>query len=131
MSIPPAWQECLDFVGRPIILETPHAQLSSDAGLLVIRQFDERVGLSQAFAQALDDPGDTDLTRVQLSRASAETSWQQNGHNIGRASPMRLQCHWQKSGDIAVCHKRNLTASPTCFQRHVHGRRAGLKIRSP
>jgi len=71
MSIPPAWQERFDLFGRPIILETPHAQLSSDAGLLVIRQFDERVGLSQAFAQALDDPGDPDLTRALLSRASA------------------------------------------------------------
>jgi hypothetical protein len=39
----------LDLVGRPIVLEPPHAQLSSDAGLLAIRQFDERVGLTQAF----------------------------------------------------------------------------------
>jgi len=131
MSIPPAGQECLDFVGWPIVLEPSHAQLSSDAGLPAIRQFDVRVGLSQAFAQALNDPGDTDLTRVQLSRASAETSWQQNGNNIGRASPMGLQCHWQKSGDITVCHTSNLTVNATCFQCHVHGRRAGLKIRSP
>ena len=130
MSIPPVWQERLDFFGRPIVLEPWHAQLSSDAGLLAIRQFDERVGLTQAFAQALDDPGDTDLTRVQLSRASAETNWQQNGNDIGRASPMRLQCHWQKRGDVTVCQISNLTVSPTCFQCDGDGRRAGLKIRS-
>jgi hypothetical protein len=71
MTIPPALQECLDFVGRPIVLEPSHAQLSSDAGLRVIRQFDERVGLTQAFAQALDDTRDPDLTRVLLAGASA------------------------------------------------------------
>jgi len=38
MSIPPTWQECLDFVGRPIVLEPWHAQLPSDAGLLAIRR---------------------------------------------------------------------------------------------
>ena len=92
VHILPAWQECLEFFGRPIVLEPSHAQLSSDAGLLAIRHFDERVGLTQAFAQALDDPRDPDLTRVLSSSASAQTNWQQNGNNIARASPMRLQC---------------------------------------
>ncbi len=42
---------------------------------------------------------------------------------------MRLQCCWQKSGDVTVCQASNLTVSPTCFQRHAYGSNAGLKIR--
>jgi hypothetical protein len=96
MSILPAWQNRLDFFRLPIGLRPSPGQLSSDAGLLAIRQFDERVGLTQAFAQALYGPRDLDLTRVLLARASAHTSWQQNGNNIARASPMRLQCKRQR-----------------------------------
>ncbi len=97
MSIPPAWQECLDLVGWPTFLEPSHGQLSSDAGLLAICQFDERVGLTQAFAQALDNPRDPDLTRVLLSRSSAQMIWQQFGNSIARVSPTRLQCKRQWS----------------------------------
>jgi Transposase DDE domain group 1 len=57
MSIQPAWQYPLDFFGaRPIVIEPSPALLSSDGGLLPIRQFDERIRLTAAFAQALDDP---------------------------------------------------------------------------
>jgi hypothetical protein len=52
----------LDFFGRPIILEPSHGQLSGDAGLPPIRQFDQYIGLTQASAEALDDPRDPDLT---------------------------------------------------------------------
>ncbi len=47
---------------RPLVLEPSLGQLTSDAGLLPIRQFDKRIGLTQAFADALDDPRDPDLT---------------------------------------------------------------------
>jgi hypothetical protein len=46
-------------------------QVSRNAGLLPLRQLDQRVGLTRAFAQALDDARDADPTRVLLSRASA------------------------------------------------------------
>jgi hypothetical protein len=46
----------------PLVIEPSPGQLSGDAGLLPIRQFDERIGLTQAFAAALDDPRDPDLT---------------------------------------------------------------------
>jgi hypothetical protein len=54
------------------------------------------------------------------------TIWQQHWRCQPNAAPMALA----KSGDVTACHKANLTVSPTCFQRHVDGRRAGLKIRS-
>jgi hypothetical protein len=38
------------------------APFTSDAGLLPLRQFDERIGLTSQFAAALDDPRDPELT---------------------------------------------------------------------
>jgi len=61
MSLPDVWSQCLDFFGTPLVIEPSPGQLSSDAGLLPVRQFDERVGLTRAFADALDDPRDPDL----------------------------------------------------------------------
>src|ERR1700756_923821 len=61
MSIPTAWPQVLYFFGTPLVIEPSPGQLSSDAGLLPIRQFDERIGLTRAFAGALDDPRDADL----------------------------------------------------------------------
>jgi len=62
MSIPAAWSQVLDFFGTPLVIEPSAGQLSGDAGLLPIRQFDQRIGLTRAFAAALDDPRDPDLT---------------------------------------------------------------------
>ncbi len=56
MSIQPAVQGTFSFFPNlPVIVETTAAQLTSDAGLLPIREFDERIGLTQAFASVLDD----------------------------------------------------------------------------
>jgi hypothetical protein len=63
MSLQADWQDGLDFFSdRPLVIEPSRALLSSDSGLLPIRQFDERIGLTQTFAAALDDPRDPDLT---------------------------------------------------------------------
>lgn len=57
MSIQTAWQAKFDFWGQlSIIVEPSDAQLSSDAGLLPLRQFDEQIGLTRRFAGALEDP---------------------------------------------------------------------------
>jgi hypothetical protein len=45
----------------PIQIQVSDAPLTSDAGLLPLRQFDQRIGLTQQFAAALDDPRDGDL----------------------------------------------------------------------
>ena len=56
MNIQTAWQTDFDFWGDlPVRVEPSQAQLTSDAGLLPLRQFDELIGLTQQFAQALDD----------------------------------------------------------------------------
>jgi hypothetical protein len=50
------WSECLGFLRqKPVVVENSAGRLSSDAGLLVVREFDERIGLTQQFAAALND----------------------------------------------------------------------------
>lgn len=57
MSIQTAWQATFDFWNElSIIVEPSDAQLSSDAGLLPLRQFDEQIGLTRRFVQAMNDP---------------------------------------------------------------------------
>ena len=51
-----AFQITFDFsTSLPIVVEPSVAQLSSDAGLLPIRQLDEKLGRTEQFAGALVD----------------------------------------------------------------------------
>jgi hypothetical protein len=62
MSIHPAQPVLFDFLDdRPVVVEVNHAPLSSDAGLLPIRQLDQRLGFTQQLADALHDRRDPDL----------------------------------------------------------------------
>lgn len=72
MSIQPAWPQPLDFFGLPLVVEPSQGQLTSDAGLLPIREFDQRLGLTRAFADARDDRRDPALvehTLLEMVRA--------------------------------------------------------------
>ena len=56
MNPQPAWQTTFDFLGKTsIIVEPSQATLSSDGGLLPIRQFDETIGFTAGYAAALAD----------------------------------------------------------------------------
>jgi Transposase DDE domain group 1 len=95
MSIRPVWQESLDFFGAPIVLEPATAQLSSDAGLLPVRQLDERLGLTRAFAAALNDPRDPELlehTNLEMVRSRVYGILagyeDQNDHDTLRSDPV-------------------------------------------
>jgi hypothetical protein len=48
---------------RPVEIEISPAPLSSDAGLLPVRQLDQTIRLTEQFAAALDDRRDPTLTR--------------------------------------------------------------------
>jgi len=91
-----AWQGTFDFFGsRPIVIEPSHGQLTSDAGLLPIRQFDERIGLTRRFAEALDDPRSPlfvehsflQMTRSRIYGILADYE-DQNDHDILRSDPV-------------------------------------------
>jgi hypothetical protein len=62
MIVQGGWQEVFSIAGcERIVMEPAEVQLTSDAGLLPIRALDERLGLTAAFAAALNDPRDPDL----------------------------------------------------------------------
>ncbi len=59
MSLQSVGEFSFDFLpSRPIKFEISPAALSSDTGLLPVRQFDERIGLTERFASALEDTRD-------------------------------------------------------------------------
>ncbi len=69
-AAPPLRFDFLD--DRPVVVEVCPALLSSDAGLLPIRQLDEHLGFTQPLAAALDDPRDPRLvehTALEMLRA--------------------------------------------------------------
>lgn len=96
MSIQPAVQLTFDFFGAvPVIVEASTALLSSDAGLLPFRQLDERIGLTGAFAAALDDPrapAQTDHSFTEMTRARiygiVAGYEDQNDHDVLRTDPV-------------------------------------------
>ena len=56
MSRQGVWQKSFGFLGsKPIVVEPTAGGLTSDAGLLPLRQFDEAFGLTRQFADALED----------------------------------------------------------------------------
>jgi hypothetical protein len=80
---------------RPIRFDFSAAPLTSDAGLLPLRQFDEKRRLTQQFAGALNDPRDPrridhsflDLTRMRVFGILAGYQ-DQNDHDTLRTDPV-------------------------------------------
>lgn len=96
MSIHTVWQKSFDFfAGKPIVVEPSAGQLTSDAGLLPIRQFDERIGLTEQFAEALDDPRHqpfvghplAQMVRARIYGILADYP-DQNDHDVLRSDPI-------------------------------------------
>lgn len=96
MIVQTAWQGTFDFFGTlPIVIEPSQGQLSSDAGLLPIRQFDERIGFTRHFAEALDDPRSPlfvehsflQMCRSRIYGILADYE-DQNDHDILRSDPI-------------------------------------------
>jgi hypothetical protein len=96
MSIQPAPPLCFDFFDPlPIVVETSNTPLTSDAGLLPLRQFDDLIGLTRGFAAALHDPRDPDrsqhsfleMVRMRLFGILADYE-DQNDHDTLRTDPV-------------------------------------------
>ncbi len=85
-----------DFLpSRSVEIEVSPAPLTSDAGLIPIRQFDERIRLTEQFAAALHDPRDPTLTRQSLLSMVRQRIYgiladyeDQNDHDTLRSDPV-------------------------------------------
>lgn len=110
----PTAQLCFDFFERPIVVQTSNAPLTSDAGLLPIRQFDECIGFTRQFAAALHDPRAPDriehsmleMTRMRLYGILADYE-DQNDHDTLRSDPV-FKLLAERSPDAA-----DLASQPT------------------
>ena len=94
MIIQCAAQATLGFFGaKPIVIEVSSAQVSSDAGLLPIRQFDQKLQLTAQFAAALTDrrrdPTHSflEMTRMRVYGILAGYE-DQNDHDLLRSDPV-------------------------------------------
>ena len=96
MMIQSAWQLSFSFFPKKAIVVAPQeAQLTSDAGLLPIRQFDEQFGLTAQFAAALHDPRSEEKTthsfaemvRMRIYGILADYA-DQNDHDVLRHDPV-------------------------------------------
>src|SRR5271168_1459315 len=83
------------FPSRPVHVEISSAPLSSDAGLLPVRQFDQSIRLTEQFAAALDDRRDSTLTRQSLLSMVRQRVYgiladyeDQNDHDTLRSDPV-------------------------------------------
>jgi hypothetical protein len=96
MSIQPVPLLSFDFFpSRPVQLEVSAAPLSSDAGLLPVRQFDEQIRLTEQFAAAIEDrrhPTFTEhsvLTMVRQRIYGILADYEdQNDHDTLRSDPV-------------------------------------------
>ncbi len=95
MSLQPAPLFDLDFYEPlPIQIEVSDAPLTSDAGLLLLRQFDDKIGLTAQFAAALHDPRNPeliehsylDMVRMRIFGIVAGY-YDQNDHDTLRTDP--------------------------------------------
>jgi len=71
MSLHDVWQLAFDFLPKkPVCVQPVDENLSTDAGLLIFRQWDEKQQLTEGFAQQLDDPRrDPDHTILEMVRS--------------------------------------------------------------
>jgi len=91
-SVPPL---SFDFLpSRPVEIEVSPAPLTSDAGLLPIRQFDDQIRLTEQFAAALQDERDPALARQPLLSMVRQRVYgiladyeDQNDHDTLRSDP--------------------------------------------
>ena len=80
---------------RPVQIEVSPAPLTSDAGLLPVRQLDQHIRLTEQFAAALDDRRDPALTRQSLLSMVRQRVYgiladyeDQNDHDTLRSDPV-------------------------------------------
>lgn len=99
MSLQGVWSERLEFHPKKRLdVENSAGRMSSDAGLLVVREFDERIGVTEQFAAALNDtrrdPEHSMLSMVRQRVYGILAGYEdQNDHDTLRYDPVfQLLC---------------------------------------
>ena len=118
------WQKTLDFQSdRPIVVKPSAAKLTSDAGLLPLRQFDHTIGLSRHLSEAIEHCDDRQPER--LSHSMQELLRQrlfgivagyedQNDHDRLRHDPvLQLVCDRLPQSDPDGGDRSALASQPT------------------
>ena len=75
MIILAAWLQGLNLFSMRLVVEPSAGQFSGNAGLLPIRQFEQRIGMTRAYAKAVDGPRATGLTEHSLSESARARRW--------------------------------------------------------
>jgi hypothetical protein len=94
MSIQSAWQGTFSFFEeKAVVVEQGSTYLTSDGGLLVFREFDEKIGWTERFAAALADPrvdaehSMLDMVRMRVYGILGDYE-DQNDHSTLRKDPV-------------------------------------------
>jgi Transposase DDE domain group 1 len=104
------WSECLPFLDqKPVVVQNSGGRLSSDAGLLVVREFDERIQWTRRVAAVLDDdrrePTHSMLAMVRQRVYGILAGYEdQNDHDTLRYDPVfQLVCDRlpEEGGELA------------------------------
>ena len=102
------------FSRRPIVVEPQHVQVSSDAGILPIRQFDDQIGSTHRFIACLNDPRDQDQIEHHLHEMVRQRIYgilagyeDCNDHDTLRGDPVFKMVSGKKPND------RDLASQPT------------------
>lgn len=120
-------QLAFDFAGFPVVVQRHPGQISSDAGLLVIRQFDQQWNYTQRLAGCLEDPRiDPDHSLLEMLRqrlygilADYEDC---NDHDMLRDDPVfKLLADRRPQGDPlasqpTLCRFENAVAIPALWK---------------
>lgn len=95
MIIQSVWQQSVGFFDKPVVIRPSESKLSSDAGLLPIREFDQQIGLTEQFAAALTDmryQPSVDHTVLEMVRMRVfgilADYPDQNDHDVLRSDPI-------------------------------------------
>jgi Transposase DDE domain group 1 len=112
------------FAPLPIVVETCPAPLTSDAGLLPLRQFDDRIGFSAQFAAALHDPRDQSrvehsfLEMVRLRLYGILAGYEdQNDHDTLRHDPVFKLIAGRAPGEAGLASQPTLSRFENAIDR--------------
>ena len=108
---------------KPVVVEPTAGQVTSDAGLLPFRMFDEQIGLTRQLAEALEDRRHDsyidhsflEMTRMRVYGILADYA-DQNDHDVLRSDPVfKLICDRSIEDDDLASQPTSSHIGPSRF----------------